>query len=167
MTDVTADARSVRGRTDAFLEFYAETSGPLGGYAYQLVHDAEVAADIVQEAYTRLLSRWVAIRKPRPYLFHVVTNLAKDAWSAGQRDATLLKGLVDLRVPVDAPAPDCSVLDAVARLPRRHRDVVLLHYYGDLAVAEIAAVVCRPPGTVKRLMAEARVRLAETLEERP
>ncbi|HVF06876.1 MAG TPA: sigma-70 family RNA polymerase sigma factor [Frankiaceae bacterium] len=150
-------------RRDSFTAFYAETIGPLGGYAYQLVGDRELAADVVQEAYTRLLSRWVGIRKPRPYLFHVVTNLARDAWSARQRGEAIVRGLVDARPEVATAPLDPSVWDAVARLPAVHREVVLLYYYADLPLADVAAAVRRPPGTVKRLLSEARDLLAGAL----
>jgi RNA polymerase sigma factor (sigma-70 family) len=163
MTDLALPATVSEPRTQAFSAFYTDTIGPLGGYAYQLLGDAELAADVVQEAYTRLLSRWVAIRKPRPYLFHVVTNLARDAWSARRRGTETLRDIVDGRPDVTSPATDSSVWDAVARLPERHREVVLLHYYSDLPLADVAAAVRRPVGTVKRQVAEARERLAQTL----
>jgi RNA polymerase sigma-70 factor (ECF subfamily) len=167
MTDVMPDVALPRALREAcpdtFAAFYAETSGMLGGYAYQLVRDADLAADIVQEAFTRLLSRWVAIRQPRPYVFHVVTNLARDSWSARQRSAALVLEIAGTRPSLTSPAADRSVWDAVERLPRKHRDVVLLFYYADLPLADVAAAVRRPPGTVKRLLNEARGHLAETL----
>jgi RNA polymerase sigma-70 factor (ECF subfamily) len=147
----------------AFLELYAETVGPLGGYAYQLVGDRELAADVVQEAYTRLLARWVSVRKPRPYLFHIATNLARDTWQARQRAELTVRAVVDNRPDLVSAASDPSVWDAVARLPKKYREVVLLHYYADLPLAEVAAAVRRPVGTVKRLVSEARDLLAQTL----
>ena len=166
--DHVTDAVALTLGTDSsagFAAFYADTVGPLGGYAYQLVGDPDIAADVVQEAYTRLLSRWVGIRKPRPYLFHVVTNLARDAWSARLAGDRLVRGIVDARpVVVVAPA-DGSVWDAVERLPAKYREVVLLHYYADLGLGEVAAAVRRPVGTVKRLVSEARNLLAGALED--
>jgi RNA polymerase sigma-70 factor (ECF subfamily) len=53
----------------------------------------------------------------------------------------------------------------VGRLPDRLRDVVLLHYYADLPVGEVATAVRRPPGTVKRQLSEARAVLAQDLED--
>jgi RNA polymerase sigma-70 factor (ECF subfamily) len=163
MTDLAATLVTAVPREDTFDEFYAATVGPLGGYAYRLLGDAELAADVVQESYTRLLSRWVAVRRPRPYLFHVATNLAREAWRTRQRGDETVRGLIDGRPDVTAPAADNSVRDAIARLPKRHREVVLLHYYGDLTLADVAAAVRRPLGTVKRLVAEARDLLAGTL----
>lgn len=53
--------------------------------------------------------------------------------------------------------------DALSRIPRRHRDVVLLHYYAGLSVAEVALAVDRPQGTVKRQLSEARGQLLAQL----
>src|SRR5688500_4160513 len=156
-------AVSARSRDAEFAAFYAETIGPLGGYAYQLVGDPELAADVAQEAYTRLLSRWVSIRAPRPYLFHVATNLARDAWSARQRAERTVQVIVDARPSLTVEAADRSIWDAVDRLPKKHREVVLLFYYADLPLNDVAAAVRRPSGTVKRLLSEARDRLAEAL----
>ncbi len=164
VTDLAAPtAVAARARDAEFAAFYAETVGPLGGYAYQLVGDPDLAADVVQEAYTRLLTRWVAIRAPRPYLFHVATNLARDAWSARQRTQNTLRAVVDGRPALAVEPADPSIWDAVDRLPKKHREVVLLFYYADLPLTDVAAAVRRPTGTVKRQLSEARDRLAEML----
>ena len=151
-------------RTDTLAErfraLYRAEYPRVAGYAYRLTRDSEQANDIAQEAFTRLLSRFVAVREPRAYLFHVATNLARDTWAARARAAALAARRVDESVE---PAPDSSVADAIARLPRRYREVVLLHYYADLAVADVASAVRRPAGTVKRQLAEARALLATSL----
>jgi RNA polymerase sigma-70 factor (ECF subfamily) len=48
----------------------------------------------------------------------------------------------------------------VLRLPTRLRDVVLLHYWADLSVADVGQALGRPSGSVKRQLAEARALLA-------
>ena len=54
---------------------------------------------------------------------------------------------------------------AVARLPRRQREVVVLHYLADLAVHEVATVLGISDGTVKSQLSDARGRLRAELEE--
>lgn len=149
---------------DSFPAFYAEHYSAVTGYAYQLTRDLELARDVSQEAFTRLLARWVSIREPRPYLFHVATNLARDAWKSRMKRNRVVEA-IGVRDGDEVAGPDTSVADAVDRLPRRHREVVLLFYYSDLPLTEVAAAVRRPEGTVKRLLAEARERLAASLED--
>jgi RNA polymerase sigma-70 factor (ECF subfamily) len=55
--------------------------------------------------------------------------------------------------------------DVVRRLPERVREPVVLHYYADLSVDEVAEVLRRPAGTVKRQLSEARDLLAQMLRE--
>ena len=149
---------------DGFPAFYLGHYTLVAGYAYQLTRDSEVAKDVAQEAFTRLLARWVGVREPKAYVFHVVTNLVRDTWQARARR----ERLVDmLRRNADGvvPGPDRDLADAVSRLPRGHAEVVLLFYYSDLPLTEVAAVVRKPEGTVKRMLSEARGRLATALED--
>jgi RNA polymerase sigma factor (sigma-70 family) len=54
---------------------------------------------------------------------------------------------------------------ALAALPRRQREITVFHYYLDLEVAEIAAVLGVPDGTVKSALHRARIALARVLGE--
>ena len=62
------------------------------------------------------------------------------------------------------PAHEYSdVRAAVRKLPRRQREVVILHYYVDLRIDDIAAILNRSPGTVKSNLSDARKRLSTAL----
>lgn len=147
--------------TSSFDRFYADTFGALGGYALSLVGDQATAEDLAQEAMARVYARWATLREPRPYAYRTVTNLARDRWRRRRSELDALPHLVAAPVA----GPDVAVLDAVERLPQHLRDVLLLHYYADLSVAEVASAIRRPVGTVKRRLHEARAVLAEQLQE--
>lgn len=148
---------------EAFDRFYAETFGGLAGYAWSLTGERSTAEDLAQEAMARVYARWFVLREPQPYAFRIVTNLARDRWRRRRHELANLRNLVQEDV---APA-DVAVLDAVERLPEQLRDVVLLYYYADLPVDEVARAVRRPVGTVKRRLHEARAHLAEALRDSP
>lgn len=153
--------RRARETDEGFREFYEREYSNIAGYAFLLVRDEEAARDIAQEAFTRLLARFVSVREPRPYLFLVVTNLARDRWKRAkrERETYALLGAGD-----DSTEPaDLTVNDAVDKLPEPMRTIVRLYYFADLPVPEVAAVVRRPEGTVKRLLSEARAKLAIAL----
>jgi DNA-directed RNA polymerase specialized sigma24 family protein len=147
---------------DGFAGFYTETFGDLAGYGWHLTGDPHVGDELAQEALTRVCARWGLLREPRPYAYRVVTNLARDRWRSTGRERAALAALT---VPSDVPAPDTATLDAVRRLPEHLRDVVLLHYYADLPVEEVARALHRPTGTVKRRLSDARTALAVSLED--
>ena len=149
------------GRDRAFAEFYQQHFRALSGYAHSLVRNPELAADMAQEALVRTFSRWVSVREPRAYAYLTVTNLAREHWRHAEVERKHMPALVDRR---QSPAPDMSVRDLVNRLPPRLRDVVVLHYYADLPLDEVAVVLGRPPGTVRRRLHEARALLLAALE---
>ena len=139
-----------------FGSFYAATWPALAGYCLSLTGSEHVADEVAQEAFVRCYVRFPLLREPRPYVFRIATNLVKAAW----REELNRRPETDA-VGVTPPATgDVELLDAVRRLSAPLRDAVLLHYYADLPIEEVARVLRRPLGTVKRRLHDARKRLA-------
>ncbi len=167
--DVSGREHSLPGASSAsverFRELYQQHFRALSSYCGSLVGDRSAGAELAQEAFTRLFARWRSVRDPRAYVFYVGTTLATDWWRQRQRQEALLA-----RLETSAPAhrdPDTTWLrDIVERLSPKLREAVLLHYYADLPVAEIARLVHRPVGTVKRRLHDARLALAQSMEDR-
>lgn len=65
----------------------------------------------------------------------------------------------------DRWADSVSLREEIERLPLPYREVTVLHYYQELQVKEIAAVLKEPEGTVKSKLLRARKRLKKQLEE--
>jgi RNA polymerase sigma-70 factor, ECF subfamily len=152
---------------------YAEHAGPLLRYALHLTSgDRQRAEDIVQET---LLKAWlhpdaIAERPARPWLFAVARNLAVDAYRARRaRPHEVGEGALEL-----IPAPDeadralesWAVADALKALRPEHRRVLLETYYRGSSVAEAAAALGIPAGTVKSRTFYALRALKLALEER-
>ena len=146
-------------REHAARALWNEQYAPLAGWCAALVGDRDVAHDIASEAFARLLSRWLTVRDPKGYLYVTATNLVRDRWRAEQRDRKL-QARLEQTVPLSTPACDPWLRDLVERLPDRLRAPVLLHYYADMSVAEVAVALHRPEGTVKRMLFDGRARLA-------
>lgn len=171
---VTAGASSVRSlattttaaREEAARVLWNEHYAILAGWCLSLVGDREAAHDIASEAFTRLLSRWFTVRDPRGYLYVTATNLVRDRWRREQRDRKLQARLEEA-APSSTPEHDPWLRDLVERLPARLRVPVLLHYYADLSIAEVATALHRPEGSIKRMLFDARARLACWLEVAP
>ena len=142
-----------------FAELYSRNYRPLTAYCYGLLGDPQVAADLAQEAFTRLFARVLSVRDPKAWLYLVATNLCRDVWRNEERQRHLVERAGAARDDL-VPGPDNAVRDLVERLPPRLRDVVVLHYYADMPVADVARVLNRPSGTVKRRLLEARSLLA-------
>lgn len=156
-------AASAMAREDAARVLWSEHYAPLAGWCAALIGDRDAAHDIASEAFTRLLSRWITVHDPKGYLYVTATNLVRDRWRREQRDRKLQARLQET-TQVSTPAVDPWLRDLVERLPDRLRSPVLLHYYADLSVAEVAAALHKPEGTIKRMLYDARARLAGWLE---
>ena len=149
------------GRDEQFRAFYAEEYSALTRYCWRLVQDRELAHDLAQEAFTRMLGRLTTVDDPRAYVYGIATNLVRRAWRRRAQDVLTLDVLAAQPARTAAsPEGAVTVRDAVAKLPRRLRDVVLLHYWADLSVVDVGVALGRPAGSVKRQLAEARALLA-------
>ncbi len=149
-------------REEGFRELYAAEYGGLAGYCTALTGDVQLARDITQEAFARLFARWVGVREPKAYVYYVATNLARRHWRRSKREREIYTEIGHR--PADEHAVhDPWLRDLVERLPERLREAVLLHYYADLPVTEVAVLTKRPVGTVKRRLHEARQLLAAEL----
>jgi RNA polymerase sigma-70 factor, ECF subfamily len=152
---------------------YAEHAGPLLRYALHLASgDRQRAEDIVQET---LLRAWlhpdaIADRPARPWLFAVARNLAVDAYRARRaRPHEVTEAALELIADpdeADRALESWAVADALKALRPEHRDVLLETYYRGRSVAEAAAVLGVPAGTVKSRTFYALRALKLALEER-
>ena len=121
-------------------------------------------ADVVQEALLRAWRRRGTFDPdrgtPRAWLVGILLDRARRHRLRRPRPLPHL-----LAAEAAAPAPDrIDVERAVARLPRRQRQAVTLHYLADLSVAEVAAVLGIAESSVKTHLGAARAALRERLE---
>ena len=163
------DPAGVVGRSEAddeaFTEFFAVEFGALAAYCARLLASG-AAEDTAQEALVRVWTHWRAVRDPRAYTFLVATNLARRQWRSDSKQRALNEGIgADERTRRDTSDTHADLRDLVNRLPERLRTPTLLHYYADLPTAEVARLMRRPPGTIRRRLAEARRLLGDALRE--
>ncbi|MGF7233767.1 MAG: RNA polymerase sigma factor [Frankia sp.] len=150
-----------RGDEQAFRDFFRREFAGLSGYCYRLTGDRPAAEDLAQEALVRTWARWTRVNKPREYAFLVATNLTRRRW---RRERPVIE-LTD-RHDRATPGIDVDLGLAVDDLPKRLRTPVLLHYYADLPVVEIARLLRCSETSVRSRLAEARRRLATVWGER-
>jgi RNA polymerase sigma-70 factor (sigma-E family) len=137
-------------------DIYRSEAADLVRLARFFVDDRDAAEDLVQEAFIRLARSGHRIRERErvpAYLRSIVLNLARDHNR---------RGLVSLRHrPAGDPTPPSMddamavredqkiVIEALRHLPIRQRDCLVLRYYVELGVAEIAETLGLSPNSVK------------------
>jgi RNA polymerase sigma factor (sigma-70 family) len=134
--------------------------------AVQLVDDLETAEDVVQDVFAAWPSR--PPDDPLRYLRTAVVNRSR---SALRRRRTVRAHSRPERPALIEPDADVLrsersrlVLAHLDDLPRRQREVVILRYYEDLSIGEIAAVLGIRRGSVSSSLHRALATLATRLE---
>ena len=113
--------------------------------AFLLIGDREEARDTVQSVFATAAGRWSTIGDPHSYLRQAVVNRANDSHRRSFRRTALPP-----QIPLVAGEPDLDGMwQFVQLLPRDQRTVVVLRYYADLSLVDIAELVGRPPSTVR------------------
>ena len=153
-----------------FQAAYAELYAPLVRYLVRFTGDAEIAEDLAQEAFGRLLRQELPDREVKAWIFTVATNLAVDHKRKWDRRRTLL--LVNRPMPQRRrnPEEEAARTEAVARvraaldmLRPRDRQMLLMREEG-FRYAEIADAVGVLPRSVGTLVSRALKRFKEAYE---
>jgi len=140
-------------------------------FLHRKVWDEERARDLAQEAFVRALRE--EPDKPRPFLFAVAANLARDEARMvirRKRHLALIQGGLEEAGPSDIEGEMVRaergerVRAALESLSERDREVLLL-WDGGMSYTEIAAETGLAPGAVGTTLARARKRLIDTYEK--
>jgi RNA polymerase sigma factor (sigma-70 family) len=144
-------------REKDFARLYEQRYLPMVRLATLLVDRVDLAEDITQDAYAVLYRRWDEIDSPAAYLRLTVVNRSRDALRRRRLDRER-----PVLVSIAHDAPD-ELTDAIRRLPARQRVAVVLRFYEDLTVDQIAEAMHTRPGTVKSWLNRAMNRLREEI----
>ncbi|MEV7519048.1 SigE family RNA polymerase sigma factor [Streptomyces sp. NPDC091371] len=138
-------------------------------YGYLLCGDPAEADDLVQDALVRVFAQprrsW-DVESAEPYVRRVMLNRYLDQHRRRARWTSLLPRLATPASVVDFTAASGTRMDIVSALDAlspRQRACVVLRFYEDLPVAEVADRLGCSAGTVKRHLSEGVARLGKVL----
>ncbi len=178
-SDASVIVRS-RDEPEAFAALFDRHADAVHRYAARRL-GGEVADDLVAETFTTAFQqrhRYDPARgagaDARPWLFGIATNLVgrhRRAEARRFKAMARIPAISDHDEPLADRAADRVVARAVGRelaaalaaLPARHRDVLLLVAWGDLSYGEVAQALGIPVGTVRSRLHRARGKLREAL----
>lgn len=158
----------MRASDEEFVEFAAAASGRLRRTAFMLCGDWHTAEDLAQTALAKVYVSWRKIKQRDAAQAYAARTLV-NTFLADRR--TKRAGELLISEPPDraalAPPPDTRlmVLDALATLPPKARAAVVLRYYEDLSVDQVAGLLGCSAGTVKSQTARALDKLRPLLGE--
>ena len=157
-----------RGSMDAFGELFSRHKQPVFGFFRRRLRDPAQAEELTQETFLALLragSHYEPSASFRTYLYAIGFNILRaHRRKVGFRAMFHVDGREDrepaVRNTMDA---DLWLRDAVNRLERMDREILLLREFEQLSYAEIAVLLRLPLNTVRSRLFRARMALRELL----
>ncbi len=165
--------RCQTGDTEAFRALVETYKNTLFGVAYFMTHDRAAAEDAVQEGLVQIWCHIHSLRDPgriKPWLIRIVVNEVNQQFRKKPAPSLPLEAAdaaFDDNLPEEQAMTTerrrliCHALDG---LPREQREAVILRFYSDLSVPEIAAVTHSPEGTIKSRLHRAMSYLSTILQ---
>jgi RNA polymerase sigma-70 factor (ECF subfamily) len=129
---------------------------------YAFAGDAEIASDAVAEAYAQVLHRGEAVRDPAAWVWRTGFRISRGELQARRRQSgasTTQPELVD-------EYTDLDLLSAVRQLPDNQRAAVILFYYADLPIRQVADRLGTNGLAVRANLSRGRRRLRQLLGDR-
>ena len=144
---------------DAVEAVYRADADRLWRAIFAFAGDAEIANDAVAEAFAQLLNRGSVVRDPAAWTWRAAFRISAGALKArGERQRTIASPASQLDEYGD---PD--LIAALRRLPDAQRAAVILFYYADLPIRDIANRLGTNSLAVRANLSRGRARLRKLL----
>lgn len=168
-----------KGNKEAFSVLYTATYQRVYFYALQLLKSKESAEEIVQDVYTDIMTSISTLENPRAFTawvykktYHLSMNYIRKHKKnvVIEGNAPVFTTLEDEKTESN-PEHTCLkdereqiLMKGIDQLSVNHKNVVLMHYYQNLSVNQMAEVMDCSTGTIKSRLNVARKYLKKTLE---
>lgn len=142
--------------------------------AYRILGDAKDTEDVVHQAFLKIIENFEKIdeikcHKTRSFVVTIVERTAIDLYRQRKRRSAIPMDEESINVPAPSQiekAEGYTDLErAMATLPARYRQVILLRFDDGLSYEEIARLLSTTPANVRKLVERARAQLRAKLEE--
>jgi RNA polymerase sigma-70 factor (sigma-E family) len=161
--------RTERGDPGGIEDLYRRHAPDAVRLAYLMTGNAQLAQDLVQEAFVRLGWRLLRLRRANAfgsYLRKTVVNLARTHFRRERTERAALARSTTPRPDWGADVADREAMrHALRLLPSRQRVAVVLRFYEDLSYEQIADIMRCRIGTVGSLLSRAMETLRSEMED--
>ena len=159
----------VRDDPAYFTRLYDQYATDVLRVCYFYLSDREKAEDVCQDVFVRLMTTHPLLQpgREKSWLLKVALNRCRDLWRGAWLKRVILGGPTFELIP----APDefsrrddqQAMMAAINQLPATFKEVILLHYYQGMNIAEIAQMLELPEGTISSRLSRGRKKLESIL----
>lgn len=154
---------------DCTVQYIIENQNKFYRLAYSYVQEEQAALDVVQNAICRALENCFGLKNPlalRTWFYRILVNESLQYLRKQKREFPLTDTqTATLTYEETAFAEDRQAYEATMQLPEPMKTVILLHYYEDLTLKQIAEITNTPLSTVKTRLYSALKKLKLILKE--
>lgn len=133
--------------------------------------DTHLAEDAVQDAFIKIYRSWRIFDTPaaeKAFVMRVTVNVCKDYLrSAWKRRISLVEQYPEIAAPQAPETEQGRLYEEIMKLKPKYKEVILLYYYQDLKVGEIAKILNAPQSTISIRLRRAKDELRKRLEGGP
>lgn len=150
-------------KIECFIKIVREYRTAMFRLAFSIVLNKEDAEDVVGEAITKAYSHLKDLRhtkKMKSWIFQIIVNESKNCLK--KKNQMQLFEEMDYGAQQDKEPSD--LFEFVCQLEERFREVIILYYFEEFKVKEIASILGITEGTVKSRLSRARLKLKRYLE---
>ena len=152
-----------------FARLYDQYATDVLRVCYFYLSDREKAEDVCQDVFVRLMTTHPLLQpgREKSWLLKGALNRCRDLWRGAWLKRVILGGPTFELIP----APDefsrrddqQAMMAAINQLPATFKEVILLHYYQGMNIAEIAQMLELPEGTISSRLSRGRKKLESIL----
>lgn len=169
LDDSSQPVPDVRDDPAYFARLYDQYATDVLRVCYFYLSDREKAEDVCQDVFVRLMTTHPLLQpgREKSWLLKVALNRCRDLWRGAWLKRVILGGPTFELIP----APDefsrrddqQAMMAAINQLPATFKEVILLHYYQGMNIAEIAQMLELPEGTISSRLSRGRKKLESIL----
>jgi RNA polymerase sigma-70 factor (ECF subfamily) len=153
------EARTTRGTNDVVEALYRAQGDRIWRAIVAFAQDPELASDAVAEAFAQAIVRGPALRSPLGWVWRSAFRIAAGMLKERSRSTQLVGS-----ESYEMPETTMDLVASLAKLPPKQRAAVILFYYADYPISEIADILRSNPLAVRVNLSRGRKRLGQIAE---
>lgn len=177
MDDVECVRLVLAGDSAAYRTIVERYKNQVYGVAYRMLGNPEDAEDVAQESFVRAYAKLGSFdhgRKFSTWLLSIASHLCIDMLRSKTRNSAALDDFAEF-LESGERGPEITAIGEeerrevrrlLARLPDKYRLVLILRYWHDLSIAEIAETIGATEGAVKTILHRGRLMLSGQMAEK-
>lgn len=160
--------KAIKGKPDAYGQLISEYQKYLYRVAFLYMKNEQEALDIVGDTILKGFQNISTLKNPewfRTWITRVLINVANDKKKKIVSYVDFSEELTSSKADGVSIEERCDLNSAIQELPDKYRTVIILKYFSEFSIKEIAYTMNSPEGTIKAYLSRARDELKKILKE--